>query len=316
MTKPNKWNRRVKKVKWLIRRSLPIIDFGDYRQTVLLAGVARSGTTWVANIINYKNKYRLMFEPFHSKYVELMKDFRWRQYLRLDNKEEKFLKPVEAILSGNIRNKWIDKFNRKQITKKRIIKEVRNNLLLKWMKINFPEVPFILLLRHPCAVALSRIKLKWGTELEHHFEQEQLMEDFFNPFKTEIEQAETDFEKQIFQWCVENYVPLKQFSEGQIHLAFYENFCVKPEQEVSRLFGFLNQPYDDRIFKSMLRPSNEAFKDSAIRTGGHVIEGYKNHLSTEQIKRAIEILSLFGLDKIYGEEPMPLVNGSKAFLAN
>ena len=115
--------RRINKTKKFIRRSLPIIDLGDRRRTILLAGVARSGSTWVANIINYKNDYRLMFEPFHSRYVDIMKDFSWRQYLRVDNKDEKFLKPVEAILSGNVRNKWIDKFNRKQITKKRIIKE-------------------------------------------------------------------------------------------------------------------------------------------------------------------------------------------------
>jgi hypothetical protein len=43
----------------------------DFRNTIFLAGTGRSGTTWLSNIINYKNEYRYMFEPFQSKKVNI-----------------------------------------------------------------------------------------------------------------------------------------------------------------------------------------------------------------------------------------------------
>lgn len=39
----------------------------DHRDenSVFLAGFGRSGTTWIFDIINYKNEYRYTFELFH-----------------------------------------------------------------------------------------------------------------------------------------------------------------------------------------------------------------------------------------------------------
>ena len=49
-----------------------LFDQHDHRQTVLLAGTGRSGTTWAANIINYANTYRFMFEPFYPQAVDVL----------------------------------------------------------------------------------------------------------------------------------------------------------------------------------------------------------------------------------------------------
>ena len=38
-------------------------DNHDYRNTIVLAGSGRGGTTWIAEIINYANEYRFIFEP-------------------------------------------------------------------------------------------------------------------------------------------------------------------------------------------------------------------------------------------------------------
>ena len=50
------------------QRALPIvIDMNnDISKAVIVAGAARSGTTWLGDIINYKNDYRLMFEPLQG----------------------------------------------------------------------------------------------------------------------------------------------------------------------------------------------------------------------------------------------------------
>lgn len=59
---------------------------------------------------------------------------------------------------------------------------------------------------------------------------------------------------------------------------------------------------------------NEA-RQSAVRTGKSLTDDFKNRISRNQIQRAVEILSLFGLDKVYSEGPMPLIDGEQDLLA-
>jgi hypothetical protein len=289
----------------------PLIDFNDYRQTIFVSGVGRSGTTWLANIINYANNYRFMFEPFHSQRVDIVSHFRHRQYLRPDNHDKAFIEPAKAILSGKVKNPWVDKLNRKLIAGKRLIKDIRTNHLLKWIKTNFPEIPIILLLRHPCAVAHSKLALNWDIHLDKYLAQEQLMEDFLAPFRAEIQNAQDAFERHIFVWCVENYVPLRQFRSGEIYLAFYEDIYTKPEREIDNLFRFLGKPYEQKVFDAVGMPSALCRTESPILSGESPVENFKDHITDKQIKKAVEILGLFGLNSIYSEDSMPLVSGGE-----
>ncbi len=289
------------------------MDLHDYRQTVLLAGSGRSGTTWFGDIINYDGSYRVMFEPFRTQKVDVIRHWKHHQYIRPDNRDKTYFEPAKAILSGNIkRTLWVDMFNKKLFARKRLIKGTRVSLMLKWIKTNFPEIPIILLLRHPCAVALSKQKLGWEAHIEDFLAQQELVEDFLHPFISAIENATSDFERYVFAWCIENYVPLKQFSPGEIHPVFYENLCTNPEQEIKKLFSFLHKEYKTETLDAAENPSALARKgESAIFTGESLVESWKRQVTDEQIQRAIEILSMFGLQKIYAEDPMPLIsNGS------
>jgi len=295
----------VKRIKNIILSELTHDLNSDYRNTIFLAGTGRSGTTWISKVINHRNEYRYMFEPFHPYKVNICNHFRYRQYLRPENKEPRYLRTAEKILSGQINNYWIDSHNNKLFAKKRLIKDIRANLMLKWIHVNFPDMPIILLLRHPCAVANSKLKLNWNTHLEEFLAQDELIEDHLAPFKKEIEKARDDFEKHVFLWCIENYLPIKQFSVGKIHLAFYENYCADPREEIRRLFLFLNKNIDESVFAKLCIPSELTRKDSAIITGDSLIDGWRKYITNEQIRRTIDILNIFGLDKIYSEESIP-----------
>lgn len=292
------------------------IDYNlDYKKSLFLAGSGRSGTTWLSEVINYKNEYRYIFEPFWGKEVSECKEFNDSQYIRPGNKEERFLQPIKAILSGKIRNKWTDKFNRRFISDRRLIKDIRANLFLRWLYETFPGIPIILIFRHPCAVASSGIKCKWKIELNKYLAQAELIEDFLSPFRAEIENSQklyessgNSFENSIFNWCIENYVPLKQFKTDEIYLAFYENFSLNPEDEVKKLFAFLGKQYDENIFAVLKKPSALVQKQSAILSGRSLVDSWKRHISDAQIRRATEILSLFGLEKIYSHDSMPRID--------
>jgi len=280
----------------------------EYEKTIFLASAGRSGSTWVSNLINFQNKYRYMFEPFHSNYVNICKDFNYRQYLQKDNSEEKYLLPAQQIISGKIRDKWIDRFNRKLVCNERLIKDIRANLLLGWLNTHFPEMKIILLFRHPLAVVNSRMKLGWGSNIKFFLEQENLINDYIEPFIKQIKTAKSVFEEQVFAWCIESYVSLKQFNKGDIHLAFYEDFITKPKETIKSLFNYLNIEFKDKIMTKLHIPSPEVRDESAIITGENLTDKWKNNFDKQQIEKAVEILSLFGLDEIYSEESLPKTN--------
>src|SRR5262249_55955888 len=141
------------------------IDPGDYRRTILLAGTGRSGTTWIQDIITRAVACRVMFEPFNPRKISLLTEWSCRQYLRAGQWAPQFLAPAARILSGQIRDIWIDQFNQTHVVRRRLVKDIRVNLILRWIRSHFPEIPIVLLLRHPCAVASSKLALGWKTLL-------------------------------------------------------------------------------------------------------------------------------------------------------
>jgi hypothetical protein len=288
------------------------IDPGDYRRTIMLVGTGRSGTTWIQNIIACEVSCRVMFEPFHSHKLSLLEAWNYRQYLRPEQRGQKFLAPADQILSGQVRNTWIDQFNQAHLVRRRLVKDIRANLILKWIRCQFPEIPIILLLRHPCAVARSKLALGWDTHLEDFLRQQDLVEDYLQPFVSEIRGASDQFDKHIFMWCIENYVPLRQFSPGEIYVAFYEHFCMDPQGEARSLLRHLGYPFRPEALAMITKPSAMSRADSAIIAGGSVLDSWRKHIDSRHITRANEILGLFGLDRIYGADSSPLVRGNEA----
>ena len=283
------------------------------KNTVFLAGTSRSGTTWLSNVINYNNDFRYIFEPFYEKEVEICQHFNEKQYIRPNSKNNYFLEQASLILSGRVKSEWSDRFNQRFISNKRLIKSIRANLFLKCLHLQFPDLPIIFLLRHPCAVAISKLKLNWQRSIKHYLAQEELVADFLYPFLSEIEESEKiyqttgdSFTNHIFSWCIENYVPLKQIEQNdKIYILFYEQLCTNPELELQKLFSYMGRKYKPEILVNFQKASQLSRKDSAVITGDSLINSWQNHITNQQMQKAIEILNLFGLDTIYSENLMP-----------
>jgi hypothetical protein len=285
---------------------------GDHRDAVALVGSGRGGTTWIAEMINYDNAYRFIFEPFNPRTMPLCRAFANRQYLRPDDARPEFVAPARAIVGGRFRNGWADYYNHRLVSSKRLIKDIRVHLCLRWLFELCPGMPIVLLFRHPCAVAASRLRYGWGHDLGSLLEQTQLVDDHLAPFRAQIERLSDPFEMHVAQWCIENYVPLRQFAAGEIHVAFYEDFRKDPRREIARLFAYLGRPVTEAVFARLARPSSMAWESAAgIALGGARSDGWKAFVSDEAAKRAIDLLRLFGLDRLYSAEPEPMLRADE-----
>ena len=85
---------------------------------------------------------------------------------------------------------------------------------------------------------------------------------------------------------------------------------MNPEDGLHSLFGFLGEDMDARVYEELDRPSPLSRKGVPLPS----VDGWRAGMSIRQLEKAGEILALFGLDRIYGEEPMPDPSGAHALM--
>jgi hypothetical protein len=280
--------------------------------TVFLAGMGRSGTTWAADIVNYDGGFRVMFEPFLPVRVHEADAFEYIQYVNPLERDPVLVGAAQTILAGRVHNSWVDQESSGRLATRRIIKDIRCNLMLRWLKELCPAMPIVLLMRHPLAVAESWLKLGWGadpsgkrTVFDIITSQPTLLDDF--PIIGEVkDKIDTDslLERVVFQWCVFHVVPFKQFEPDDLFLLTYEDLLLHPKEQIERLFGHLNIPMSwDKVASRLQTPSsanilNRDFAKDQMK----LLTGWKSTFSDQQVKRAHELLAMFGLDDLYDED--------------
>lgn len=281
---------------------------GDHRDTTFLAGSARSGTTWASDVLNPGGGMRYIFEPFRPGEFPAFRGLSQRPYLRPEDPHPEYTVPVGVVLRGESRGRWSDRHNGCLISNRRLVKEVRANLMLGWLRERFPEMGAILLLRHPCAVVESRLRLGWRVGLEDFTRQRQLLEDYPEPLKTLLPSVEDDFERGILAWCVENYVPLSGLrTEARgVHVVRYEDLLLGPEKELDRLPARVREGVGD-----------------PARTAGRTVKlpreelalGWRSRVGGDLQARARKLLGAFGLDVLYSQDGLPTPDGIEEFLS-
>lgn len=274
----------------------------------MIAGTARSGTTWLGDLIASQLPSRILFEPFNPRQVQEYRAFSYFQYMQPGTEDLAFYAFAQKVFTGEIRNRWIDHQNERIFSEYRVIKEIRANLALKWLHEKFAVVPIVLLIRHPCAVVSSRMDLDWATDsdIESFLSQPDLVDDYLAPYVNLIRNVETVEEKHAVIWCVSYFVPLKQFNPGEIKIVYYEDLCTQPENELSEIFGFIGKHNNKSFVDRINRPSQTARATSAIVTGNDRLSVWKKKLSSTQIDNILRIVNSFGLSYLYGDSTLPL----------
>jgi hypothetical protein len=297
------------------------IQRNPIKETIWVVGDGRSGTTWLADLINHRKRYRFMFEPFHPLRAERMRQFREFQYITPDNEDPNFYDAAQAVFSGQLRHKLIDNQNQYDSYSGLLAKDITANLFIKWVDVQFSRVKKVMILRHPCSVALSKLKLNrwnWPYNPATFFNQPQLCRDYLSGFEHVPAKLDNKFEKYILVWAILHYVPLKQLDNRQVHIVFYEELCTNPERELGRLFSYLGEPttIDPGLWELLKTPSQTSREHSAIHKGKNLINGWRRKLTKQQVQRAIDILALFGLDRIYSDDLSPNREQAENMLRN
>src|ERR1700741_2753473 len=281
--------------KFRIKRTILLANhrLGNYRERLWLIGDGRSGTTWVANLLNHRGGYRQLFEPFHPRMVSASSFLRPHQYLRADDTDERLHALASEVFSGSFVHPHVDTANRALAYRGLLIQDIFANLFACWASLRFPDVTILHLIRNPFAVALSKRRRQdwyWMTDPLDLLAQPELRADFLGPFEDLIHETSRRGNfllNQILIWAVINHVPLRQFRPERLHVSFYESVHASPNEEIGAMLRFARpaQPAArlDMDARIVMRPSWVGGKDSAIRQGRSPVTAWKEELHRSEI---------------------------------
>ncbi|MBW2541915.1 MAG: sulfotransferase [Deltaproteobacteria bacterium] len=276
----------------------------------MIAGGARSGTTWLAELVASRTSGRLVFEPFQSEIVSAFKGFHYFQYMRPHDEDARLLEFSKRVFSGRIRDPWVDKYVEVIRPRTRVVKEIRANLMLRWLHLQFPSLPLVFIIRHPCAVVASRLALRWPWErdLESMLAQDRFRDDFLSARAAAIEAARSPVAKHALIWCLTHAVPLSQFPPAELWVVFHEDLCLEPERQLGRVFARIGHPQAGTGAETG-RASMTARSGSGVAS----VDRWRQELSREQIDEVRSVVDAFGLDYLYADGNRPTEAARRLF---
>lgn len=299
------WARRLRRA---LYRHVYLDRNPDPGASILVAGSARSGTTWIGDLLADATRSRVVFEPFNHELVREFRPFGAFPY-RSDTDQDPGLEAFcERMLAGRLRGAWVDRGVERLVSRRRVVKAVRANLMLAWLTRKFPTVPTVMVVRHPCAVIASRLALGWSAraDFEALLAQPALLADHLDPWREVIERADSEEARGAVVWCAHHLVPLRQGVGDRITTAFYETMCARPEAELPRLLAAVGGGARDLSLARTRRPSATSRTQSAAVTGDSRVSSWQKSLDPSQVDRVLAVVRGFGLDSIYDESPWPL----------
>jgi hypothetical protein len=284
-------------------------SLGPQIRTVIVAGAARSGSTWLGDLIASQQPTRVMFEPFHAGVVPEYSSFPEFLYMRPEDENSPLEDYCRKIFEGRIRDPWIDRQVSCINPRLRVVKEVRINLMLRWMSLRFPDLSQVLIFRHPCSVVLSRMSMGWTADgdLKAMLTQQHVVDDFLEDRIDYVNALTTDEERHAAVWCLSYLVPIRQFGSDELPSVFYERLIADPESELASVFALARINPPDSIESIINRPSLTSKSHSAVVTGDNKLALWKNRLSTSEIRNILAVVETFGMSHLYDDGEMPLV---------
>lgn len=278
------------------------IDVGSVDDTIVLAGAGRSGTTWLAYLLAQRYGFRTVFEPFwhlHAS-VDGIEDFFHHRWIDAD--DPRYDREIRHVVSGRYRNGLTNHHYSPGPYRGRVVKEICANLFLQRIRAVVPAAPIIFIVRHPCAVVLSRLQRNWGTHAHLFSEQKEYLKRV--PSGAPLYPGD-DLEEHTITWCHENWLPLSGALTGIGALTvFYEDLVLSRETALDGIFSFIERARawptrsgSGSALESWLFPTAHRFEEGKGGPLG-LVTSWQRRLDPGQVRRIYGIVERFGLSGV------------------
>jgi hypothetical protein len=301
----------VENIKYSIK-SFSNIHIQGKKKNIFLFATARSGSTWLMEIIASNPGIKYYDEPFNIRRPNVKKYGRFKYWSELmpdsDNKEAIF-DYLYKLTNNNIKfvNPAPFRKNHSFISERIIFKIHELEHLINEIAEEF-NGKVVFLIRHPIATSLSR---KVFPRLEQFRKSKVYNEKYLGMEKVEEIERLLDrgskLQKGIVSWCYQNIIPLKFAENSDWLFITYEELVLNPLL-CCKLFI---EELDLDSIKAMMKCVNEAAANIKLsdketidlfkvknnsKRKLKIIQKWKKYVKEEEEKKLFEILDIFGLD--------------------
>ncbi|MGB7443736.1 MAG: sulfotransferase [Coleofasciculaceae cyanobacterium] len=271
---------------------------------IFLVGLPRTGTTWIASILNTADGIKYVNEPFNYQNIPETEPH-FMQYLLAEDQDTEFERHCRNAFANHLTHPFVT-FSLSSTYKRFgwfpgrvMVKDVHSFLALEWIARNISPT-IVIIMRHPCAVAASWFRIGGKNEkaIGQLLAQPRLFSDYLQPFEHVLNNAQTFWQKMGAYWGASYYVMLQQqLRYPDWILVKHEDFCFEPVQESKKLFAQLNLTWttktDQVLSQSTRQHSGKPYQPQ--RVSSQEPDKWKSQLTPQQIEQVRQFVQPFGI---------------------
>ena len=141
----------------------------DLRDTIVVTGSPRSGTTWLSELFRELPGYKMLNEPLNLNSSVLARDvdrLEWRTHLLPETAAPEVEDLLHRALTGRVAAPHMWRFRASTavgrlvetvMNRNLVVKLIRAGRMLPWFSKRFPVRTIVSIFRHPCAVVASQM---------------------------------------------------------------------------------------------------------------------------------------------------------------
>ena len=267
---------------------------------ILISGSPRGGTTWIAETIAkvYLSE-RILWEPLQEGNID--KDglrFSKRPYID----EQTATPEVDAFFQKLLQSKQANahllrlrKYPKNVLSLLRnqrlLIKFVRGNGVVRYLRRRFAIPTPLVILRHPCAVVASQLRMgQW--EDHPHIDPELIKR---KPELTDIIDHKAPLAERLAMTWVGDVLAAKE-NATDVHIVYYEDLVLKGAEALRPAFeswGWEEVPAS--LHEIMGQPSSTTHEWANFDSMEGKLGRWRNELDTETIDRILNVTHCMGL---------------------
>lgn len=269
---------------------------------IYLTGMPRSGTTWAARALAAAIGAHLVDEPFNGEFYPERAGYEMA-YVRGDSAES----PLLTLLRRDLKS-WRHPRRALRIRLRRrvVVKDVHIPLALSAVSRHLPARA-VILVRHPCAVAASWLRLNFPARarLDALLRQEALMTDHLHPFARRLATVADPYAQVGALWGAVHFTLQRLGSDHPDWLwVTHEHLCSDPPAAfaaLARQLGYAMRPAGHAFIRRHDRaPGADEGPFAVARVSAEEPDKWRTLLSAGQIAAVLDGEAPFGmLDRHY-----------------
>lgn len=306
------------------------------KKSIIIFGPPRSGTTWLASVLSLNDLF-YVHEPDNGKNnflaLVLQNNMHRFPYLKIDNKNDLYLKLFELALNANFlssssrgntllfRTFGISRIkieenlsnNGKYLIKDPILKyrswkmipkdipATRQPRLIKTVHAVL-SIPFLkqhlnfiplLIFRHPCAIISSMASMNL-MDINRNLQKEpRIVRDYLSPHMEKIGNLKHDFEFYGLQAGIFHHVMSDYIKKYNYPFVIHENLCERPMDEFKTVFSIMQLEWTKQTGDFIESQNKEGSGYEIARDLKTVNNAWKKKLTGEQIQQIKTGYSIF-----------------------